>query len=257
MITKVGVAVAALLLATGQMAVAGVVTETYSDPSAGTFTPTPFGVNPAGNGIGTNAGTLDGASTIGFQGFNALCAANPTCAATSTGLTGVQFTLTENAQASGSGTEVGTGPVSVLIFNIGSFALEGGLAGTVLSGGSSTVLLAADNTSSAAVDGGASITGAFTTGTLNFTSGAINSDLITTGLSGFLTGYTSWAGDSGSSSILCGSGNCTGVNTTDAGNVTVTATYDYSTPQVPEPFGVAVLASGLLGLGFFRYRRSL
>ena len=257
MITKIGVAVAALLLAAGQAAVAGVVTETYSDPSGGTFTATPFGVNPAGNGIGTNAGTLDGTHAIGFQGFTALCAADPTCAATSTGLTGVQFTLTENAQASGSGTEVGTGPITVLIYNIGSFALEGSVAGTVLSGGSSTVLLAADNTSSAAIDGGASITGAFTTGTLNFTSGAINSDLLTTGLSNFLTGYSGWDGDSGSSSILCGSGNCTGISTTDAGNITVTAIYDYSTPQVPEPCGVAVLASGLLGLGFFRYRRSL
>ncbi len=42
----------------------------------------------------------------------------------------------------------------------------------------------------------------------------------------------------------------------DVGSITVTATYDYSTPQIPEPLGVAVMASGLMGLGFLRFRRS-
>lgn len=252
-IGKLGVA-AALLLATGQLAFAGVVSETYSDPLSG-FSPTPYGVNPTGTGVGTSAGTLDGSSVVNFSGFTSVCAANPTCATTSTGLTGVQFTLTENAQASGSGYQPG-GTVTLAIFNIGSFALEGSVANTPLVGGSSTVLLAADNTSDYPINNGNTVIGNFNTGTQTFSSGAVDSNLITTNLSAFESAYYGWNGDTGSASVLCGGGNCSSVQFSDLGSLTITATYDYSTPQVPEPLGVAILASGLLGLGFIRYRRS-
>lgn len=252
-IGKLGLA-AALLLGTAQLAMAGVVTETYSDPVSG-YATTPYGVNPTGTGEGTSAGTLDGSKSISFLGFTAVCAADPTCAATSTGLKSVQFTLTENAEASGSGNQPG-GTVTLAIFNIGSFALEGDLKGTDLVGGSSTVLLAADNTSGYDVNGGSSFSGPFNTGTQDFTSGAQNSNVFTSDLGDFLTGYSAWDGDTGSASVLCGGGNCTNVAFSDMGSITVTATYDYSTPQIPEPLGVAVMASGLMGLGFLRFRRS-
>ncbi len=98
-IGKLGLA-AALLLGTAQLAMAGVVTETYTDPVSG-YATTPYGVNPPAPGKAPAPERWMEASSIGFLGFTAVCAANPTCAATSTGLQSVQFTLTENAQASG------------------------------------------------------------------------------------------------------------------------------------------------------------
>ena len=54
-----------------------------------------------------------------------------------------------------------------------------------------------------------------------------------------------------------GGGNIsTSINTLGDAVLNVTYTYSPGTPSVPEPFSIALLGSGLLGLGFVRFRRA-
>lgn len=248
-VAKIGLA-SALLLGTAHVAFAGVIGQTLYDPSSSGFTATTFGIQPGTGVAGTSPGTPTDPLT--FAGFDATYDATYGAGAhTGVTLDSVQITVQETAQVSGVIKNTGTGPetLTVGVDNWGSFSLSGAVASAM------SQLNVEDHKnfsfSNIAV-GDTETTGLLTTTPVSSSSGAITSDLAL-----FANSFGGLDGDLGFSSTGCGNGNCNG-SSTDAGQIAVSVAYTYSAnppPSVMEPTSMAILASGLLGVGMIRRRR--
>lgn len=215
---------ATLLLGTVQAASAGVLTESFSDPASG-FRTTPIGPDP-----------------YTFQGFNALATTN---SLSNVHLDSVMISIKEAAYLSGSGTAGSNGTVlDLTVNNTGSVSFTSF---------SLTSLSVADSTYYSSPSLSAAQNYTFPTETpFNTNSGTYTTSAL---LADFSSNWTSTFQDTGFASIGTSSGNVTNGTASDQGNVTVTATYTYSADPIPEPAGVAMLASGLLAMGMLRRRR--
>ncbi len=210
-----------MLLGAAHGAMAGSITETTYYPGQTTYQSTPW------------------TATLPFQGFDALVSGS---VAANNHLTDIQVTITESVHSPGTAdanttaqtvtaTVDNTATVDLLTQTGQSVFVHNNINYVVgtLAANTPTDFIATGSTTSAPV----SVTGS---------------------LASFLTPWSGYSNDQGSTGSLCSAGGCT-VTTTDNGQIAVAVTYDYTANAVPEPAGVAMLASGLLAMGMLRRRR--
>jgi len=228
-----------LIIATlGIAAMCAKADSTISYTNAISSTLTDWSQNLALTKFNTSLGTLDSVEIYLNTSFATTLNVTNTGSSASSGTASTVFTITVNPSALGTTETALFGGSPTMSFNSQaySYSLSAGA-------GTSTGVLGIDTTSTR------SYTPYYTADSGLITSGSVFTDLQGTGVVDLLsTTHTT-------TDTVNSGGNTSSSQVTDAG-LTAVVVYDYTAAPTPEPSTVAMIGTGLAGLGFMFRRRS-